>query len=128
MIHTLVDDYNPKKRVRSVKYAFKGITHALLNEAHFRIQILFTFLVIVLGFAYAISYEQWAILSLSLGLLLAAEMVNTVVENFMDFLIPEQSEVVRIIKDLSAGFVLIIGVATLLVVLLIFVPAIGLAL
>ncbi len=65
---------------------------------------------------------EWSLIVISLGFLLAAEMVNTVVEEFIDHLIKEYHEGARIIKDLSAGFVLTAGAGALIVTLLILVP------
>ncbi|MBI4031119.1 MAG: diacylglycerol kinase, partial [Proteobacteria bacterium] len=45
---------------------------------------------------------------------------NTVVEEFVDHLITERNEVVAIIKDLSAGFVLTTALTALLIFVLIF--------
>ncbi|KKS14800.1 MAG: Diacylglycerol kinase [candidate division WWE3 bacterium GW2011_GWB1_41_6] len=47
-------------------------------------------------------------------------MTNTVVEELIDQLIKEYHEGVRIIKDLSAGFVLTTSITTLAILILIF--------
>ena len=41
-----------------------------------------------------------------MGLLLSAEMINTLVEEFIDNLIKDEHEGAKIIKDVAAGFVL----------------------
>jgi diacylglycerol kinase (ATP) len=47
-------------------------------------------------------------------------MINTVVEEFIDQLIKEYHEGAKVIKDMSAGFVLITAVTTLIILFLIF--------
>lgn len=119
-MHKVLQAHNPKKHAKSFKYAFDGVFHTLANEANFRVQILVATVVVLLGVYLRINIEQWSILVLAIGMLLAAEMVNTVVENVVDALIKEYHEAVKIIKDVSAGYVLIIAIANLIVYLLIF--------
>jgi diacylglycerol kinase len=112
--------HHPARQAKSFKHAFRGIFHALLNEPNFRIQFLITTIAVILGKYFSISNVEWAILVLSLGLLLTAEMINTVVEEVIDNVIKEYHEGAKIIKDLSAGFVLITAITTLIILILIF--------
>ncbi|HXK52687.1 diacylglycerol kinase family protein [Candidatus Nomurabacteria bacterium] len=112
--------HNPIKHAKSFKYAFNGIFHALLNEANFRVQIVITAIAVLLGIYYRISVEEWSILTLATGLLLSAEMFNTVLENIIDRLITDYDENAKIIKDLAAGFVLIMAVTCAILLGLIF--------
>ncbi len=113
-------DRLPKRHARSFKYAFSGLFHALVNEPNFRVQLIIITLFVFFGFKYHISNVEWGLLVVSTGLLLSAEMVNTVVENFIDSLINDDDDGAKIIKDLSAGFVLIAAITTLIVFYLIF--------
>ena len=54
------------------------------------------------------------------GNLLAAEMVNTVVEEFMDHLLREYHNGAKVIKDVAAGFVLVNAITAAIVFLLLF--------
>jgi len=122
MLKNIAKEHHPKKQAKRFKYAFEGIFHALLNEANFRLQVLYTFIVIGAGLYFRINPAEWGLLILSLGLLLSAEMINTVVENVIDSLIKDYDESAKIIKDLSAGYVLVIGITTFMISLIIFVP------
>lgn len=122
MIKTIAKEHHPKKQAKRFKYAFDGIFHALANEANFRVQLLYAVLVVMTGFYFSINPAEWGLLVLSLGLLLAAEMINTVVENVIDALIKDYDEAAKVIKDLSAGFVLVIGITTIIVSAIIFIP------
>ncbi len=117
---TLLSSHHPIRHVKSFKYAFKGILHTLINEPNFRIQVLIVSVSTYLGFLYKITITEWGLLVISLGSLLAAEMLNTVVEEFIDALIKEYHEGARIIKDVAAGFVLINAFTALIIILLIF--------
>lgn len=111
---------HPLRRLHSFKYAFEGLFHALLNEANFRIQVLITIISIIAGMYYHITTTEWAVLTLTMGFLLFAEMVNTVVEEFIDHIIKEESQVAKIIKDLGAGFVLVAAFTTVIILFLVF--------
>jgi len=119
-IHDIIKSNHPLRRARSFKYAFEGVWHALLNEPNFRIQIVIVIVATVLGFYFGIDTTQWGLLILSMGLLLFAELVNTVVEEFLDYLIPKKDNGAKIIKDLSAGFVLIMAFTCLAILILVF--------
>jgi diacylglycerol kinase len=112
--------HHPIRHARSFSYAFSGILHAIINEANFRVQIFITIIAIVLGIYYKISTIEWSVLVLSLGFLLSAELINTTVEEFVDHLVQEHHEGARVIKDLSAGYVLTAAITTLIVMILVF--------
>jgi diacylglycerol kinase len=116
----VIQSHHPARTAKSFKYAFKGIGHAMLNEANFRIQLIVAIGSIILGLYFEISNVEWGLLVLSMGFLLSAEMVNTVVEEFVDHLIKEENDGARIIKDLSAGFVLTAAITTFIILLLVF--------
>jgi diacylglycerol kinase len=117
---SLLKSHHPVKHLKSFKYAFSGILHSLYHEANFRVQIVITILAILGGFYFNISNTEWSVLIIAFASLLSAEVLNTSIENFIDFVIPKKSEVVRIVKDLAAGFVLINAVACLLILVIIF--------
>jgi diacylglycerol kinase (ATP) len=57
----------------------------------------------------------WAIAALTIGLVLAAEVFNTAIENLADHLHPAQHPKIRAVKDCAAGAVLVTSVAALAV-------------
>ena len=116
----ILKSHHPIRHAKSFGHAFEGIFHALLHEPNFRIQIIIAVLSIILGYHFKISNTEWAILTLSNGFLLSAEMINTVVEELIDNLIKEQSPIVKVIKDLTAGFVLTTAITALIIFMLVF--------
>jgi diacylglycerol kinase len=117
---SLLKSHHPKKHLKSFKYAFAGIMHTLYNEANFRVQIFITIIAVLGGFYFQISVSEWSVLIISFSSLLSAEVLNTSIENFIDYIIPHKSDVVKVVKDLSAGFVLINAIACLVILTLIF--------
>lgn len=120
----LISSHHPSRHIRSFKYAARGIYHATANEANFRIQLAIVLVTVVAGLIYSISVIEWLAIVVASGMLLSAELLNTTIEEFVDHLIHEHHEGVRIIKDLAAGYVLTTAFCALAVYLLVFVPKI----
>jgi diacylglycerol kinase len=112
--------HHPVRHIRSFKHAFDGIFHALLNEANFRVQVVIVILAIVFGKILKISNVEWALVTLSMSLLLASELVNTTVEEIMDHFVKHDNQIAKVIKDLSAGFVLINAIGSLIILYLVY--------
>ncbi len=107
------------------RVALRGML-ILFRERAFRIQLLIGFLITLLGFYVEIEPWQWAIQTLSIGLVLMAEGVNTTIERFADIVEPNFDPKIGRIKDMSAGFVAIAVIISLVVATLIYVPKLGL--
>lgn len=116
----LFSSHHPRRHAKSFKYAFEGLLHTLINEPNFRAQLVIVAAVTYFGFKYRISTIEWGLLTISMGLLLSAEMINTVVENFIDILIKDNDRGAKIIKDVSAGFVFITALVAVVLILLLF--------
>lgn len=104
------------------KCALKGICYGFLRESHFRFQLLFMLIVLATGFWFQIQLIEWAVIILAIGLVLVSEMVNTVVEDIMDFVHPETDKKVGLIKDLASGSVLMSVIIAVAIGLIVFIP------
>ena len=113
-----------KTRLQSIQYALEGIKQVLITQQNARIHAVFTLAVILLGFLLGINRLEWITLLLTVGLVWAAELVNTAVELMVDIVSPEQRPVAKICKDVSAGGVLVTAFISILVGGLIFGPPI----
>jgi diacylglycerol kinase len=120
----LISSHHPRRHLKSFKYAVRGILHATANEPNFRIQLAIVIVSVVAGFFYRIQLVEWIALVVVCGMLLSAELINTAIEEFIDHLVHEHHEGARVIKDLSAGYVLTTSICALAVFLLVFVPKI----
>ena len=117
---SIFKSHHPIKHLKSFKYAFSGILHSLIHEANFRVQILISIMAAIAGFYFGINSTEWSVLIIAFASLLSAEVLNTSIENFIDFLIPKKSGVAKVVKDLAAGFVLINAIDCLLILFIIF--------
>lgn len=113
---------HPIRQLKSFKYAFEGLFHAILTEPNFRIQVLIASISMYLGFKFEITYSEWVDLVSVLGMLLIVELINTVIEEIMDHFSKEISTSIKVIKDLSAAAVLITSFVVLANLVLIFGP------
>lgn len=117
-MHPILKSHHPVRHAKSFKYAFEGVLHALLNEPNFRVELVISLFFISVGIVEHFSLTHWAILVLAIGLLLCAEIINTVIEELVDLLVREYHPGVKVIKDMSAAFVLTASITTLLVFIL----------
>ena len=111
-----------RKRIQSFGYAIKGIRYVFGTEINMRIHITISVLVIICGIAFAISLTEWIFCLFCIGLVVAAEMLNTAIENVVDLASPEQHPLAGKAKDIAAGAVLICAIISVIIGLLIFIP------
>lgn len=111
-----------KRAVRSFGHASRGIVHILRTEQNVRIHTIAAIAVIILAAYFQISTLEFIIILLAIGLVITAEVVNTVIEDLLDLIHPGHHPVVGRIKDALAGAVLIAAIIAATVGLLIFLP------
>ena len=95
-------------------FALRGMLRAWQRERSFRAQSMFGLVVIAIGLFLPLSPVWWAVLALSIGLVLVLEMVNTAIELLCDVVHPGYAESIRDIKDIMAGGVLLAAVAAVI--------------
>ena len=110
------------KRFKSFKYAFNGLKTLLLEEHNSRIHLLAAVVAIVAGFYFDISDAEWLFVLVAIGGVFAVELINSAIENLADMVTTEQHPVIKKVKDLAAGGVLIVSIMAFVIGLIIFVP------
>jgi diacylglycerol kinase len=118
----VVKELDPKRLHRSFRYAARGVWHVLRSEANLRIHVAATALAVTAGILLGISGPEFAIVLLAIGLVLTLEVINTVIEDFLDILHPQHHGSVRRIKDALAGAVLLAAFVAIGVGALVFGP------
>lgn len=96
------------KIYRSVRFALSGITHAYRFEKSFRMEIHYGLPAYIL-IGYVLSpFSPWEFLFFvfSYVLILIVEMLNTSIELLLARLHPEEHDIIKRSKDVSAGAVL----------------------
>lgn len=123
LTHSLIQ-FAMKRLLQSFRYGFAGIAHALRTQANLRIHLSISTAVIIAGFLLSLSNTEWAIIVVTMMIVLAAELFNTSIEAAMDRASPEQHPLVKVAKDTAAGAVLITAIGAVVVGVLIFGPKI----
>lgn len=78
------------------------------------------FYVVIFSFFYSFSIIQWAILILTMVLIMVLEMVNTCIEKLCNLVADRYEPLVKIAKDISAGAVLLSAIGSAVVAVLFF--------
>jgi len=79
-------------------------------------------LAIALGITLHISGENWLIILLCIGLVVALELINTAIETLADHLHPGRDPHIGLVKDLAAAAVLVAAVISFIIGCWIFGP------
>ena len=101
-----------------LRFALAGLREAFAGERSFRVQLL--------AALFAVGVLLWlrppllwaALVVTMIGLVLAAELVNTALEHTLDRLHAEHAEFVRIAKDCAAAAVLVLSATAAIVFVL----------
>jgi diacylglycerol kinase len=106
----------------SFRLAFSGLSYAIRTQRNMRIHLAIAAVVAALGLYLGLDWMQWALLTLTIGFVLVAEMANTVAEVALDATTPYYHPLVKIAKDVAAGAVLLASVVSVVVGLLVLGP------
>ncbi|MGF7216522.1 diacylglycerol kinase (ATP) [Spirosoma lacussanchae] len=108
-----------QKVVRSFRFAGQGILDLFRFENNARVHLLLAGLVVGAGLWLQLSRTEWAIIVTQIGLVWAAEAVNTAIEKLCDLVSPGYHPQIKAVKDLSSGAVLILAITAVVVGVLI---------
>jgi diacylglycerol kinase len=106
----------------SFRCAFVGLWYAIRTQQNMRIHLSVAVAVIALGIYLGLNWTQWAVLALTIGAVMIAEMFNTVAEAALDAATPYYHPLVKVAKDVAAGAVLLTALIAVCVGLMILGP------
>jgi diacylglycerol kinase len=108
--------------VRGFGYAGRGIGWMLRTQRNARVHLAAAVAAVGLGLWLGLSAVEWAVLALTIGLVLTAEALNTALEAIVDLVSPEHHALAGRAKDAAAGAVLLLALASVGVGLALFGP------
>ncbi len=111
-----------KKFINSFKYPFSGLRYAYKNEQNLAVDIGIAVIVIIAGILLKVSIVEWAILAITVGLVISFELINTAIEAVVDLVTEEYHPLAKVAKDTSAAAVLVLAVVSIIEGLIIFLP------
>jgi undecaprenol kinase len=106
----------------SFRFAFSGLWYALRTQRNTRIHLAVAVAVAGLGLWLDLAPIQWAVLVLTIGVVLVSEMLNTVAETLVDLVSPGYHPLAKVVKDVTAGAVLLAAIISIVVGLLVLGP------
>lgn len=105
---------------KSFFYAFRGLKFAIDNERNMRIHLVASFFVIQFAYFYKLKNFQWIYILITMGLVIAAELINTAIEALVDMQTQSYTNLARIAKDVAAGAVVILAILSVIIAILTF--------
>ncbi|MBO4580955.1 MAG: diacylglycerol kinase family protein [Bacteroidales bacterium] len=118
------EKFSVKKRIKSFAYAFAGLKVLFREEHNSHIHAVAAILAIAAGFLLRISALEWTAVVIVIGMVFAAEILNSSLERTADFVKAERDDRKRDIKDLGAAAVLVCARTAAIVGCIIFIPKI----
>ena len=102
-------------RFQAFIHAFRGIVICLTREAHSRFHLCAAAVVIALATFLHASIDDWCWFVMCIGLVLAFEAINTSIERLADRVSEEYHDLIHDAKDLAAGAVLLVSIASVII-------------
>lgn len=113
-----------KNIFQAFQNSVNGIKYTFRNERSLKIQVAFSLLASVLAIVLGFNSTQLAILFITIGFVLFAELINTALEVVMDLYSEEYNEKIKNVKDISSGAVFVTAIVSASVGVVLFLPKI----
>jgi undecaprenol kinase len=111
-----------KHFLNSLCYSWEGLVYAFRDEPSITIMILITVITVITGFLLKISTIEWLFICLSIGIILATELINTSIEATIDLLSPKVHPLAKVAKDTASAAVFVFSVMAFIIGSIIFIP------
>lgn len=108
--------------MRSFGYAIEGLAYLVRTQRNFRIHLLLALGAAASGVVARLNAVEWAVLALTIALVVMAEGLNTGIELAVSLASPEPRPEAKAAKDIAAGMVLLAAIASVGVGLALFGP------
>lgn len=106
----------------SARHAIRGCIMLFGTERNAKIHLVAFVLTMAAGFFFGIDRTEWILIILASGAVIAAEALNTAIEETINLLHPLHNERAGRIKDIAAGAVLIVTLAAIASGMIVFLP------
>ena len=111
-----------KNVLNKCKYSLQGLGYCFKNESSFTLVTIGACLVIFLGIYFDIDCIDWVLSFGSLALIMVIELLNTSIEAVVDMVTDEYHELAKVAKDCGSAAAGLMGLLSVIVNLIIFVP------
>jgi len=110
------------RRASGFRAAFSGLRCLATSERHFQLHLVAATCAIIMAAFLDFSSLEWAILMVTIGLVLVAEGLNSAIERAVDTTTPSFHPLAKTAKDIAAASVLIAAIISVVVGLLLYGP------
>lgn len=107
---------------KSFMYSIDGLKYAYKYEQSMFIHFIVTIFAIIMGFICNITPTEWLIVLITIGVVLASELINTAIEAVVDLVTLEIHPLAKIAKDCGSAATFILAIAAALIGIAIYVP------
>ena len=109
-----------KKSFKSLAFALNGLRIVFQEQNNARIHVLVALIVIIAGVLLKNSAGEWIAICFAIGMVLMSEIINSAIEYVADFVSPNDHPLIKKVKDLSAGAVLISAITAIIIGIIIY--------
>jgi diacylglycerol kinase len=109
-------------RFRSFRFALSGLRVVASSEPNMQIHCVAAICAVSLGFWCRIGADEWRWIVICIAQVMAAEAVNTSIEQACNAVGLLPNEHIRVAKDVAAGAVLLTAIGSALIGLTVFLP------
>ncbi len=113
-----------RKFIKGFGYAFSGLLVFFRNETNGKVQLLAGVLAVLLGWMVNLSGNEWIVIVGCIAAVLSLEMMNSAIEKLCNYVQPDFHPAIKTIKDIAAGAVLWMAIASAIIGCIIFIPKI----
>lgn len=106
--------------IDSFNFAINGLISAVKTERNMKIHYAAAVIVLIVSLFFNLSRVEYIVLVLTIALVIISELFNTAVEKLVDLVTEEYHPLAKLVKDISAGAVLIAALTSVGVGYLIF--------
>ncbi len=108
--------------IKSLGHAGNGVLEVLRSERNARLHILAALAALTLGVFLGVEPAELAAIFFVILLVFLAELFNTAIEKTLDLIDGKNNPRIKVIKDITAGGVLIAAVGAVIIAVVIFWP------
>ena len=113
-----------KRFFNSFGYSIEGISYTIKNEQSIVVMLIATILAVSIGLWLKIKPIEWVFIFLTIGIVLAFELINTAIEATIDLISPDFHPLAKIAKDTGSAAVFITTIFAVIIGGVIFIPKI----
>jgi diacylglycerol kinase len=104
--------------------AFNGLVYFFAHERNGKIQLVAATIAVGFAIYFHVTITEWVAVVLCITSVLCLEMLNSALEKLCDLIQPNYHPIIKIVKDVSAGVVLLASITSIIIACIIFLPKI----